>query len=203
MRYLQLQYVGSLGPNSNILTRISSWTPCPRLSKASLRSICLPELQKYVHLNPIWIRYFWRCRNRPSSKWMYRTTLRRRCRVQEMWFGWSLCQGLSNRSQARVSQLWVRIHSLTTHWIKLTFNSEEGHKATECEKPKDPARAYCRNCETGKSPTWSSFLFSLTLLSWPFHSRLQNYKGLEQSQVQSLWGEWVLQAKCIMNSADS
>ncbi|MCJ1270285.1 hypothetical protein MMC22_010181 [Lobaria immixta] len=30
----------------------------------------------------------------------------------------------------------------------LTLNREEGHKAVDCDKPKDPARTTCRNCDT-------------------------------------------------------
>lgn len=29
----------------------------------------------------------------------------------------------------------------------LTVNSEEGHMSKECEKPRNPANAMCRNCE--------------------------------------------------------
>ncbi|KAL8657232.1 MAG: hypothetical protein Q9226_002127 [Calogaya cf. arnoldii] len=35
-------------------------------------------------------------------------------------------------------------------WIQiamLTVNSEEGHMAKECDKPKNPANSTCRNCE--------------------------------------------------------
>lgn len=58
------------------------------------------------------------------------------------------------------------------HLAMLTFNSEEGHKAAECEKPKDPARTMCRNCDTSTYLILDSDVFRLTSSSGTFLSRL-------------------------------
>ncbi len=60
---------------------------------------------------------------------------------------WSFCEGLPDRwRRLWLPQLPVCFITPNTD-APLTANSQEGHKASECPEPKNPANFTCRNCD--------------------------------------------------------